>query len=301
MKCKCGNKAVIYRKYEGRALCKKHFLESVDKIVRRTINSNNLIRRGEKIAVGVSGGKDSSLLLYYINNIGRERDIKVEAILVDEGIKSYRTVKYAKNLCKKLDVKLHVVSFKKEIGKTLDKIVKNVNEIKACTYCGVFRRYLLNKKAREIKADKLAIGHNLDDEVQSILANYIRGDLLRASRVGARAWIIRNKKFIPRIKPLREIPEKETALYVLLKKIKVDFKECPYSGDSFRSDMREIINDLEEKYPGIKFSILRTFDKLKPSLKKQIKMNKIDYCKECKEPSSQKICKVCLLKEKLDL
>jgi uncharacterized protein (TIGR00269 family) len=297
MKCKCGRKAVIYRKYEGKALCKNHFLNSIEKKIKRTINSNRLVKRGEKIAVGISGGKDSSLLLCILYNIGRKRNLKIEAIFVDEGIKGYRNSKNAKDLCKKLGIKLHVVYFKKEFGKSLDEILKPKKRKKACTYCGVFRRYLLNKKAREIKADKLAIGHNLDDETQSILTNYVKGDMQRSTRISARAWIIEDVRFVPRIKPLREIPEKETALYVLLKGLKADFNECPYSKESFRRDIRDFINNMEEKYPGIKFSILKTFDSIRPLLKNKIKLNKINHCKKCKEPTSQEICKVCLLKE----
>lgn len=299
MKCKCGKKSVIYRKYEGKALCKNHFLNSVEKKIKRTINSNRLVKRGEKIAVAVSGGKDSSLLLYYIYNIGRKRNLKVEAIFVDEGIKGYRGPKNIKNLCKKSGIKLHVVSFKKEFGKSLDEILKPKKRKKACTYCGVFRRYLLNKEARRIKANKLAIGHNLDDEAQSILTNYIKGDIKRSIRLGARAWVIEDERFVPRIKPLREIPENETALYVLLKGIKVDFNRCPYSIEAFRGDIKDFIINLEEKYPGIKFSILRTFDNIRPLLKKGIKLDKINSCKKCKEPTSQEICNVCLLKEEI--
>ena len=253
MKCTtCEKKAVIERIYEGRALCKDHFLKSVEKTISKTIRDNNLLKRGEHIAVGFSGGKDSSMLLHTLKKLSKARALKISAILVDEGIKNYRDVSIpdAKKFCENLGIKLHIVSFKKGIGKTLDDMVtKNKDKtLKGCTYCGVFRRKLINEKAREIGADKVAIGHNLDDEVQSIMANYLRGDILRGSRIGAKAFVAEDKKFVPRIKPLRDVPEKECALYCILKGFNVDFGECPYASESFRWSVRDVVNDLEEKY-----------------------------------------------------
>ncbi|MCK4968033.1 MAG: TIGR00269 family protein [Candidatus Aenigmarchaeota archaeon] len=303
MKCTtCGKKAVINRVYEGRALCENHFLKSVEKSVSKTIRDNGLLKRGEHIAVGFSGGKDSSMLLYLLRKLSKARDLKITAILVDEGIKGYRDVSIpdAQKFCDDLDVKLHIVSFKKEIGKKLDDIVKKNKDktLNGCTYCGVFRRKLINEEARRIGADKVAIGHNLDDEAQSIMANYIRGDISRGSRIGAKAFVAQDEKFVPRIKPLRDVPEKECALYCILRKFNVDFGECPYASESFRWSVRDIVNDLEVKYPGTKFNILRTFDKIKPAIiditKKESKINK---CTLCGEPTSRDICKACELKK----
>ncbi len=307
MKCSyCPKPAVIFRRYEGRALCRRHFIHSFEKIVKRTIRENNLIGRGRHIAVGLSGGKDSSAMLSLLHSIAKEnRNMKLFAILINEGIKGYRTETHAKKLCKKLGVPLHVAYFKKEFGKSLDEIVKNhrkkhkkptgEDNLKACTFCGVIRRHLLNKTARKIKADRLAIGHNLDDEAQAIMANYIRGDMLRGVRLGANAFTAEDERFVPRIKPLREVPEKEVALYAILKGLPADFGECPYAEESFRWSIRDILNGLEEKYPGTKFSVVRTFDRLKPALQKTVSGGKIGTCSSCGEPASRKVCKVCEL------
>ena len=303
MKCTtCGKKAVIDRVYEGRALCKDHFIKSVEKTVSKTIRQNGLLTRGEHIAVGFSGGKDSSMLLYLLRKLSKARDLKISAILVDEGIKGYRDVSIpgAQKFCDELDVKLHIVSFKKEIGKPLDIIVKKNKDktLNGCTYCGVFRRKLINEEARRIGADKVAIGHNLDDEVQSIMANYIRGDILRGSRIGAKAFVAQDEKFVPRIKPLRDIPEKECALYCILKEFDVDFGECPYASESFRWSVRDIVNDLEVKYPGTKFNILRTFERILPAIQSTVKTDKvIGKCSKCGEPTSRDVCKACELKK----
>ena len=302
----CSKPAVIFRRYEGRALCRHHFIRSFESIVKRTIRENQLIKRGQHIAVGLSGGKDSSAMLYILHSIAKEnRKMKLSAILINEGIAGYRTEKHAKALCKKLGVPLHIAYFKKEFKKSLDEIVKShrkehknprgEDNLKACTYCGVLRRHLLNKTARKIAADRLAIGHNLDDEAQAIMANYIRGDILRGVRLGANAFTTEDERFVPRIKPLRDVPEKEVALYAILKQLPVDFGECPYADESFRWSIRDIINNLEEKYPGTKHSIVRTFDRIKPALKSCIPDDKIGACSVCGEPTSRKVCKVCEL------
>lgn len=299
----CEKPAVIYRRYEGRALCRRHFMHSFERIVKRTIRENHLIDRKKHIAVGLSGGKDSCALLYILHSITKDRpNIKLSAILINEGIKGYRTEKHAKSICKKFGVPLHIAYFKKEWGKTLDALVArerkrgNSDNLKACTYCGTMRRFLINKTAREIGAETVAIGHNLDDEVQAIQANYIRGDLLRGIRLGASAFSIQDPRFIPRIKPLREVPEKEVAIYAMLNGLNADFGECPYAEESFRWDIRNILNGLEAKYPGTKYSILRTFDRIKPALEATTKKTAgISTCKICGEPASNDVCKVCEL------
>ena len=308
MKCSyCNNDAVIYRKYEGRALCKSHFFRDIEKRFLRTIRKHKLFDRGDHVAVGVSGGKDSSVLLYLLSKFKDRLGIEVSAIIVDEGIKGYRdkTMKKAENFTSSLGIKLHKVSFKEVAGDSLDNLIRRARSkgmnIRACTICGVFRRQALNLKAREIKANKVAIGHNLDDEAQSILANYIRGDILRGIRLGAKPAVVEDDLFIPRVKPLIYIPEKEVALYALLKELPVDFAECPYAMESFRWSIRDIINLLEDRYPGTKYSIVKTYEKLLPALRESVEVEKLKRCKVCGEPSSRDVCKACELKIDLGL
>lgn len=298
----CKQRAVIQRKYEGTYLCKNHFMRSVEHTVKKTIRENNLIERHDHIAVGFSGGKDSSVLLYLLSQIAKNRDdLKISAILINEGISGYReySLPKAKAFCKKLNVNLEVVEVEKKVGKTIDMIMHDKAKdpkLRACTYCGAFRRTYINEAARKIGATKVAIGHNLDDEVQSIMANYLKGDVLRGARLGTTTGTVHDERFIPRIKPLLNVPEKEVGLYAVLKGFKFDANECPYAKESFRWAVRDMINDLEVKYPGTKFNILRTFEKIQPALKLLSEKSVIGTCKLCKEPSSNEICKTCQLK-----
>lgn len=298
-KCFCGEKPVFFRKYEGAHLCKSHFIRSVEKRVKRTVSKHGWIQKGDKIAVAISGGKDSSAALYLVHSIVKNRpDIDLFAISIDEGIKGFRKekcLKSATQLCKRLGVKHHVFSFKKELGKTLDKRLKQIKKseigLASCTHCGVGRRWILNKKSRELGATKLVLGLNLDDEIQSMLMNYMRGDLPRLARMDPD---LRPKKgFILRIKPLREIPEKESALYAILRSLPICLDDCPYRG-GVRFDVRDMVNALEAKYPGMKMSILRTYDKV-ISFIKGFRQTKKFYCKKCGEPGSGEICNTCEL------
>ncbi len=302
MKCfACGNPAVIYRKYEGRAWCKRHFSKQLEAKVKLTIRNNNLVKKRDKICVALSGGKDSSLTLYLMNKFfGKRPDIELSAIIINEGIRGYRdkSIKSAKKLCENLGVELHIFSFKEEFGKSLDEIVKE-KKARACTYCGVFRRFLLNKKSRELGATKLATGHNLDDEIQSVFINNLKGDINRLMRLGPKPPFPR-KEFVTRIKPLRNIPEKETALYCMLNGIDFYSSRCPYSEDSIRFDVRKFINEMEEKYPGTKYNIIRNFDAMLPALRKYFANTaEVKACPKCGEPTSREICKTCELLESI--
>jgi len=300
--CNCGKPAVINRKHEGRLLCEQHFIESVESKAKKTISQYYRLGRDEKIAVGLSGGKDSSSLLLLLTRVFKERsDTKIFALSIDEGIPGYRqeSLGIAKKLCKKLGVQHHVVSFRHEFGAPLSEKIKNMNKKQEggpCTYCGVARRYLLNKKARELGATRLALGMNLDDEVQGILMDYLRGDLARLSRMGSKP-LVKDQLFVPRIKPFREIPEREIGLYALLNGLEIQEHECPFlEGPRFM--VRDFLNDMEVQSPGTKFALLRTYDKLLPALRKSVTLKKFEIrkCKRCGEPTSERaVCKTCEL------
>ena len=292
MKCACGKTAVYYRKWEGHSYCKDCFSKQLEKRFRKTVSKNKLLKKGDKIAVALSGGKDSQVLLYLMHRISRAMQIKLFGISVEEGIKNYRekSIRQAKKLTKKLGIRHYTISFKKDFGVTIDSLKGK----KTCTYCGVFKRYLLNREARKLGANKLAIGHNLDNEAQSLLMNFIRGDFSRFQRIGAYPIVIEDKKFIPRIKPIRDIPEAEIKLFAELNKLPFFGERCPHSYDNLRRDVLNSLNRLEKKYPDIKLQIVNFYDNLKPFA---VAKKKVTYCK-CGEPTSQSLCKACrLLKE----
>ena len=112
-----------------------------------------------------------------------------------------------------------------------------------------------------------------------------------------------NEKFVPRIKPLIRSPEKEVAIYGLLKGIDIHGQECPYAKFAFRQQIRHHLNELEERYPGVKFKILNSFLALQKYVNKDAipKESEIAKCKMCGEPTSQKICKFCEIVESINI
>ncbi|WP_048127654.1 MULTISPECIES: TIGR00269 family protein [unclassified Methanosarcina] len=296
IKCKkCNHEAVIFQKYSGMHLCKRHFIEDVERKIKLTIRKEYSIRKNDVIAVALSGGKDSSVALYIIHKILGERpDIQIVAISVDEGIHGYRpqSLELAKQLTETLGVRHIIKSFKDEHGVTMDELAVMDREKGTCSYCGVLRNSILNRTALEIGATKLVTGHNLDDEAQTILLNHFRGDMERMVRLSPSAAI---EGLVMRAKPLRNIPEKEVALYALINSLPVDFSECPYAGEALRGEIRELLNSFETKHPGTKYSLLRGFDKLVGALAKELPPAKIDKCRICGDTCTEDLCQACKL------
>lgn len=303
MPCKKCKKEPVFALTSGEKLCKKCFNSYFGRKIRKCIRQYELIQKGDRIAVALSGGKDSSVLLAMLASITKPmKDAGLFAILIDEGIKGYRpfTKKDAGKLCKKLGVKLYVYSFKKEFGFTLDQMVKRLNK-GPCTICGIFRRYLLNKKARELKANKIAFGHNADDESQSIVMNLFRSNNDAAARLGVINGLKADARFIRRIKPMYFMLEKEISAYALINNLSVKFVECPYAGSAYRGEVRNMLNEFEMRHPGTKAGILTAFLELLPLLKEKfMREGEIGSCKKCKEPAAGGLCMACRLLEELE-
>lgn len=274
----------------------EEFNKNIEDNVRRTIEKYKLLTEGERIAVALSGGKDSILTLHILDKLKEEYDLDLVAITIDEGISGYRNegVEAARNNAGALGVKLIEKSFLDEFKFKLDDIFKFYKS--ACIPCGVFRRYLLNRTAYETGACKIATGHNLDDEIQSFLMTFARADFRRFSKFGPKLDTI-HKKLIPRIKPLWNVPEKDVGAWAVLNNIDVHFAECPYSSLSARSKIKGFLNNMESERKGTKANILKSFDKTFHFEKKPASLYE---CKKCGEPSSMEICKACEMLEEID-
>ncbi len=275
----------------------------MEKRFRRAVYEGGMARPGERVGVALSGGKDSVSLLYLMTELGRRMNFQVVALSVDEGIRGYReeSLRCAREACSSLGVEHRVVSFREEFGVTLDEMVglaeRRKTGLDPCTYCGVMRRYLLNRVARKEGVCRVATGHNLDDEVQAILLNYLRGDLSRLLRLGP-SYSPR-EGFVPRVKPLREIPEREVAAYALVRDLKVHLGQCPYAR-GLHAEVRDFLNRLESRHPNCKFGLLRTFERLKERLGGREEVG-LQPCESCGEPTPQRVCRTCELLEGLGL
>ena len=292
--------AIFGRRYSGENLCKRCFCKTIEDKVRRTISKYDMLGPKDQIMVGVSGGKDSVTLLHILKKVEKIfPDVTIYAGTIDEGIKHYRdeALKIAKRNCKKVGVEQIVVSFKKMFDFELDEIVrlirkKRTNGLTPCSYCGVLRRKALNNIAKEVGANKLAIGHSLDDETQTILLNIFHGDPMRIARSKPITNVV-HSHFVQRVKPMCLIPEKEIVFYAYLKGIEFQCIDCPYAQTALRNDIRNMLNQMEHKHSGTLFTIFNSIEKIRPALEKVSEEVKLTKCKLCGDPTVGDICRAC--------
>ena len=305
--CK-SREAFFFRPYSGERLCRRCFSKAIEEKVRATIAKYRMLEFNDRIAVAVSGGKDSVSLLHILAKTERNfPKASLVAVTVDEGIREYRdeALKIAAENCKRLGIEHYTVSFKKLYGYTLDEIIERLikygrRELTPCAYCGVLRRKALNIAAREVKANKLATAHTLDDETQTILLNILHGDPSRLARMKPVTDDV-HLKLVQRIKPFCEIPEKETALYAYIKKISFQDIPCPYASEAMRNDIRLFLNRMEQKHSGTKFTIFKSIEKIRPAMEKMVMKEELTECVECGEPTTGETCKTCEMLKQLKL
>jgi uncharacterized protein (TIGR00269 family) len=290
----------FFRPYSGEKLCKKCFVESIEAKVRATIAKYKMFRFDDRIAVAVSGGKDSISLLHVLTKMERlHPEASLVAVTVDEGIKGYRdeALEIAAANCQKLGIKHHTVSFKALYGFTLDDIVararlKGGRQLTSCAYCGVLRRRALNVAARVVGADKIATAHTLDDEVQTILMNIFRGDILRLAKEKPVTDDV-HLRFVRKVKPFCEIPEKESTLYAYVKNVRFQDTPCSYASEALRNEVRVMLNCLEEKHAGTKFTVFKSIERIRPALDEIVRKDEFRECVKCGEPASSDLCRTC--------
>ena len=268
--------------------------------MRATIAKYGMFKFNDRIAVAVSGGKDSISLLNILVKMKRFRPkASFVAVTVDEGIKGYRdeALKIAEAHCEKLGVAHHVVSFEALYGFTLDEIVarkrqKGEKELTACAYCGVLRRRALNVAGHEVGATKIATAHTLDDEVQTLLLNIFHGDVSRLAKEKPVTDDV-HRRFVRKVKPFCMIPERESALYAYVKRVPFQSTPCPYASEALRNDIRVMLNRIEEKHAGTKFTIFNSVERIRVALRGVSRTDRFEKCVKCGEPASKGLCKVC--------
>jgi uncharacterized protein (TIGR00269 family) len=302
----CKNAVLIKRSYSGETLCKECFEKNIEKNIYKTISKYKMLHPHDKIIVALSGGKDSISLLYNLIKI-QERTYNskpIIALMVDEGIKGYRTnsIEKAKNFCKIYDIEHKIISFKEEIGYYLDEIIsikkKSIDYRYACNYCAAFRRRLLNDCAKGLGGTVLALGHNLTDVAETFLMNI----LYKRFQIIANQYPFKEQNsridnyFIRKITPLMRIPEDEIFLYAKIKKFDYYPSHCPYREKDpiIRKRVLDFIQKCKKYSPEIEFNLFNGFLELSKSLYYQDEKINYNSCQICGYPcGNTKICSYC--------
>ncbi|KAM0271098.1 hypothetical protein ACHAQH_009220 [Verticillium albo-atrum] len=255
------DRAVVKRPKNHQKICKACFISIFEDEVHHTIISSKLFSRGDKVAIGASGGKDSTVLASVLKTLNERHDYGLDLILlsIDEGIKGYRddSLETVKRNATQYDMPLTVVGYDELYGWTMDQVVGTVGKKGNCTYCGVFRRQALDRGSKMLGIRHLVTGHNADDIAETILMNLLRGDLPRLSR-STSIMTGDDTSDVKRSKPLKYSYEKEIVLYAHHKRLDYFSTECIYSPEAFRGTARSLIKNLERVRPSAILDIVRS-------------------------------------------
>ena len=134
---KCKKPAITFIRYNGTHLCRDHFVQYFERRVKKDIKKQGKTENKCRIGVAVSGGKDSTVALYVVSDIfSKRKNIDLVAITIDEGIQGYRdeSIKFASGNCRRWGIEYHVVSFKYIIGRTIDNIASNNDDMVELRY-----------------------------------------------------------------------------------------------------------------------------------------------------------------------
>ena len=299
MKChRCENQAVYTRKYSGEQLCSKCFSNSIVRKTAKTISKYNMIKNDELVAVAVSGGKDSLALLKIIHEMSISHNFRIKAITIDEGIPGYRNeaLEIVKKFCDDLEIEYKVYSYKELFELTLDEALelRENDKTSSCSICGTLRRRAIDYAAKDIGADVIATGHNLDDTLQTFVINMLSGD---TNKIG---WMNpdNSSNSLRKIKPFCEIYEAEIVFYAFTNDIPFQSEPCPHMNEGIRTEIREFLNSLEKQHSGIKNNLYQSIIRVSEIVKDSNYKEKT-ICTKCGSECTGSVCSVCNMVLKL--
>jgi len=298
VKCsRCGERfSEIYLRYLRQYLCLDCFNQFFINRVKKTVEKYRMLRFGDYVGVGVSGGKDSAAVLHVLKKLypGKE----YVAIHLHHGIYDYSSDSYraVKELAEMLDVELYTFDYREELGVTIPDFKRTRYGRKMCATCGTIRRWALSMAARELGVDILVTGHNMDDTLEVMLNSFISGDYDSISKL---------KPVLPpsppnnywKVKPLINTPEEDALLYTMFNGLPVKRFDCPFADDARSTRRKEVLRIWEEREPMIKFQLFGSFmKKLVPmldSLSGEGVERVYRECRVCGGPSNSDICSAC--------
>lgn len=269
-------RAVIIRPKNRHKLCRACFLAIFEAEVHETITNANLFYPGERVAIGASGGKDSTVLAAVLKTLNERHGYGLDLCLlsIDEGIRGYRddSLETVKRNAQQYDMPLEIVGYGELYGWTMDQVVEQIGKKGNCTYCGVFRRQALDRGAARLGIKHVVTGHNADDVAETVMMNMLRGDLPRLSR-GTNIVTASGASDIKRSKPLKYAYEKEIVLYAHHRKLDYFTTECIYSPEAFRGSARTLIKDLEKIRPSSILDIVKSGEDMAALVPQQATQN----------------------------
>ena len=215
--------------------------------VRRAVDDYQMIEEGDRICVGISGGKDSLALLAGLANLRYfyPKRFELVALTVDMGFDGV-DFSQIEALCQELNVPYHVK--KTEIAQIIFDIRKEKNP---CSLCAKMRRGVLHSTAKELGCNKIAFGHHFDDVVETFMLN-----LFHEGRIGCfQPVTYLSRADITLIRPLIYMPEKDVRYFANRENLPVVKSPCPADGHTEREEMKKLLDTLERQHKGLRHRI----------------------------------------------
>lgn len=294
MKCRvCREKAVIAVRRHNANFCKGHFLDHIRRQVERTIEEFKMFGPDERLALGVSGGKDSLALWDILTGLGYE----VDGIYLHLGIGEYSSASLtlSQSFANTRGLSLEVVDLPIAYGFAVPEAAA-ASQRTPCSACGLSKRYILNRVAGERGYDVLVMGHNLDDEAATLFSNVLGWNV---EYLGRQYPVLPSTKdgLCRKVKPLIRVAERETAAYAVLTGIEYEVDECPMAAGNTVNRYKEYLNRLEEHSPGIKASFLFGFLERGSPLFEMSDDVELRICSNCGQPTTGEVCAFCRLQK----
>lgn len=224
------------------------YIKRILSYTRRGLDDYHMIEPGDKIAVGVSAGKDSLTLLCALAEMRRFYPVPYEliAITVDMGFSEGMDFTPIRELCEKLDVPYHVIPT--EIAKIIFDVRK---EKSPCSLCAKMRRGALHNAAKDLDCTTVALGHHFDDAVETLMLN-----LFFEGRIGCFSPVsYLSRVGLKVIRPMIYLPEKDVRYFAVKAELPVIQSPCPADGNTQREEMKKLLADLDRKHDGLRYRL----------------------------------------------
>lgn len=228
--------------------------------MRKAIEDYNMIEENDKIAICLSGGKDSITMLHAFKALQRfyPKKFDIIAISINPGFEFFDT-KLLQNICDKLEIPLFI-----ENSHAQEIVFEIRKEKNPCSLCANLRRGAINSIARREDCNKIALGHNEDDVLETFLLN-----LLYTGSIGTFSPVsFMDRSGITLIRPLIYTPEKETKRFIKKNNLLVMPKVCPMDGTSKREDMKQMLFSLKKEIPMVRANLFGAIKRNLPDWKK---------------------------------
>lgn len=219
-------------------------LQQVLSYTRRAVDDYQMIQEGDKIAIGISGGKDSLTLLYAMHGLKRfyPKKFEIHAVTVDLGFKNLDLDKI-KEICNQLDVPYTIV--KTEIA---DIIFNERKESNPCSLCAKMRKGALNEAMKAAGCNKIAYGHHMDDMIETYLMS-----LIYEGRIHTFSPITYlDRMDVTVIRPLMYMKEVDVIGFVNKNDVPVVKSPCPADGNTKREYIKQLLAKINQENPGVK-------------------------------------------------